>query len=173
MTEFIASLVIPAVLTVAAIIILFGKRDYFASFSTGAKNGMRTAVSLLVPMLALIPALSMLNASGAVDAAVGLISPMCEKIGIPAGLLPLILTRPVSGSASSATFAKITEKYGADSLTAMCAAIILGSSDTIIYIISVYFSGAGIKRTGHAVPVSFAVMIFCIFFACFLGMLFF
>lgn len=173
MTEFLSSLTVPVILCAVAVAILAGRRDYFTSFLNGAKTGMNTAFSLLPPMLALIAGLSMLNASGAVQLITGWLSPLSEKIGIPAGLFPLILTRPVSGSASSATFAQLIDTYGADSFTVMCAAIILGSSDTILYVCSVYFSTTGIKKTRHAIPISFAVMIFCIFFACFLGRLFF
>jgi len=57
---------------------------------------------------------------------------------------------------------------GADSFTGLCASVILATSDTVVYVITVYFSSVGIRRTRYAFPVAFAVMLFCIFFSCFL-----
>jgi spore maturation protein B len=113
-------------------------------------------------------AVAMLNASGAVEFAARLLSPPADAVGVPADLLPLLLTRPFSGSASTAGFAALLERLGPDSFTGLCASVIFGSSDTVVYIISVYFSSVGIKQTRHAFPTAFAVMLFCIFFSCFL-----
>ena len=109
----------------------------------------------------------MLNASGAVDLLSRLLSPLFNALGVPAELLPLLLTRPFSGSASTASFAELLDRVGPDSLTGLCASVIFATSDTMVYIISVYFSSVGIKRSGSALPIATAVMLFCIFFSCF------
>jgi spore maturation protein B len=110
----------------------------------------------------------MLNASGAVELLSKLLSPIVNAIGIPTEILPLLLTRPFSGSASTASFVELLERVGADSFPGLCASVIFATSDTMVYIISVYFSSVGIKKSRAAFPIAAAVMVFCIFFSCFL-----
>lgn len=173
MTELISSLTVPAVLTAVALIILLSKRDYFDSFLTGAKRGLKTAVSLLAPMTALLAALKMLSASKALSFIADKLSPVAELVGIPGEIFPLLVTRPISGSAASAAFASLIEECGADSFPVFAAAVILSSSDTILYVAAVYFSSVSVKKTGYAIPVAFCVMLFSIFFGCFLARVFF
>ena len=134
----------------------------------GAKQGLQTAINLLPTLCALIVGVTMLNASGAVELLSKLLSPIANAVGIPTELLPLLLTRPFSGSASTASFVELLERVGADSLTGLCASVIFATSDTMVYIISVYFSSVGIKRSRATFPIAIAVMLFCIFFSCFL-----
>ena len=164
----ISALPMPLIVAAVGMLLLFGKRDYFDSFLSGARQGLQTAVQLLPTLCALIVGVSMLNASGAVDLLSRLLSPVADTVGVPAGLLPLLLTRPFSGSASTASFVKLLENVGADSFVGLCASVIFATSDTMVYIISVYFSSVGIKRSRSALPMATAVMLFCIFFSCFL-----
>lgn len=152
---------------------LFGKRDYFAAFTRGASEGLHTAVKLLPTMVALMVAVAILNASGAVDLLSEVLTLPAERLGVPSELLPLLVTRPFSGSASTAAYSTLLSEVGADSFVGMCASVIFGSSDTVVYVISVYFSSVGIRRTRWAFPCAFAVMLFCIFFSCFLCRLWF
>ena len=168
MIEEISSLAMPLVVLIAGLLMLFGKRDYFSAFQTGAREGLKTAIGLLPTLSALIVAVAMLNASGAVDFIAKRLAPAAEQIGLPTELLPLLLTRPFSGSASTAGYSALLAQVGADSFPGLCASVIFGSSDTVVYIISIYFSSIGIKHTRHAFPIAFAVMLFCIFFSCFL-----
>ena len=166
MTEYIASLAIPAVICIAASFMLFGKKDYFSLFTEGAKNGLRTAVSILPTLVALMIAINMLSASGILDALSRALSPAARVIGIPTEILPLLLTRPVSGSASTAAYSSLLAEYGADSFPAFCASVIMGSTDTMLYVICLYFSSVGIKKTRYAIPTALAVMLFSVFFSC-------
>ena len=168
MIDILAALAMPAAVAVVGCIMLFGRRSYFDAFTAGAREGLQTAVALLPTLVALTVAISMLNASGAVSLLSGLLSPFAERIGLPAELLPLLLTRPFSGSASTAAFNGLLESVGPDSLTGLCASVIFASSDTVVYVIAVYFSSVGIRRTRYALPAALAVMLFCIFFSCFL-----
>ena len=131
-------------------------------------EGLKTAIRLLPTLCALLTAISLLNASGAVDLLAKYLSPAANAIGVPSELLPLLLTRPFSGSASTAAFTDLLNRVGADSLAGLCASVIFGSSDTVVYVITVYCSSVGIRRTRWAFPCAFAVMLFCIFFSCFL-----
>ncbi len=147
---------------------LFGKKNYFQAFLAGAYEGLKTTVRLFPTLIALLTAISMLQVSGAVLWLSDLLAPLANKIGIPSELLPFLLTRPFSGSASAAAFSDLLVREGADSFAGLCASVIFGSSDTVVYVISVYTSSVGIKKTRHAFPCAFAVMLFCIFFSCFL-----
>ncbi len=166
--ELVASLAVPFIIFVAGILMIVGKANYFQVFLRGAEEGLRTVVGLLPTLVILLAAVSMLRASGATELLSRALSGPADKIGVPPEIVPLILTRPFSGSASSAIFSSLLEEVGADSFAATCAAVIMGSSDTVVYIISVYFSSVKVKKTGYALPLAFTVMIFCIFFSCFI-----
>ena len=168
MIGILSALPMPLILAITGGILLCSKKDRFESFLMGAKQGLQTAIKLLPTLCALIVGVTMLNASGAVELLSRFLSPVADTIGIPTELLPLLLTRPFSGSASTASFVELLERVGADSLTGLCASVIFATSDTMVYIISVYFSSVGIKRSRATFPIAIAVMLFCIFFSCFL-----
>ena len=167
MIDTLAALAIPAVTLLVGCVMLFGRRNYFDAFTTGAREGLQTALNLCPTLIALTVAISMLNASGAVTLLSDLLAPLADRIGLPPELLPLLITRPFSGSASTAAFNGLLETVGPDSLTGLCASVIFASSDTVVYVIAVYFSSVGIRRTRYALPAALAVMLFCIFFSCF------
>jgi spore maturation protein B len=172
MAEIVSAAVLP--LVIGALGLLMWKGKGFESFISGAGKGVKTAVGLLPTMVCLMVGLNMLEASGAPELLTALLSPIMGKIGIPAEIVPLLITHPISGSASTATFAELLEQCGADSFPALCASVIMGSSDTLIYVICVYFSGAsGVKSTRHAYPTAVAVSLFCIFLSCLICRLFF
>lgn len=173
MIDFFSALPMPLILGAVGGILLFGKGDRFASFLSGMRQGLRTAIELLPTLCALIVGVSMLNASGAVELLSDLLSPIVTFLGVPPDLLPLLLVRPFSGSASTASFVELLERVGADSFVGLCASVIFATSDTVVYIISVYFSSVGIKNGRAALPIATAVMLFCIFFSCFLCRLWF
>ncbi|MBQ7335115.1 MAG: spore maturation protein [Clostridia bacterium] len=173
MAETLSALAMPLVVVLVGMIFLFGKKDYFDAFTRGATDGLHTTVKLLPTLVALMVAVSMLNASGAVTMLSELLSPLASAIGIPSELLPLLVTRPFSGSASTAAYSALLDSVGADSFAGLCASVIFGSSDTVVYVIAVYFSSVNIRKTRWAFPCAFAVMLFCIFFSCFFCRLWF
>ena len=167
MIDIISALPMPLILAAVGVILIFGKKERFDSFLSGARQGLQTSVELLPTLCALIVGVAMLNASGAIELLSLLLSPVVNLIGVPADILPLLLTRPFSGSASTASFVELLERVGADSFSGLCASVIFATSDTMVYIISVYFSSVGIRRSRAALPIATAVMLFCIFFSCF------
>ena len=173
MIEYLSSLAIPLILAFAGCLMLFGKTPYFDSFVEGARDGLKSAVSLLPTLVALMAGVGMLRASGFTELLSAAISPLTDKAGIPSELLPLLLVRPFSGSASTAAYSSLLEQYGADSFISLCASVRMGSSDTLVYVISVYFSSVGIKKSRYAIPCALAVMIFCIVFSCLICRLWF
>ena len=168
MIDIFSVLPMPLVLAAVGAILLFAKKDRFDSFLSGARQGLITAVNLLPTLCALIVGVAMLNASGVVGLLASLLSPIADAIGVPSELLPLLFTRPFSGSASTASFVELLDRTGPDSLAGLCASVIFATSDTMVYIISVYFSSVGIKHSRAAFPIAAATMLFCIFFSCFL-----
>ncbi|NLW64885.1 MAG: spore maturation protein [Clostridiales bacterium] len=146
------SLVIPLLVGSILMYALFHGTDVFSAMTLGAKDGLKTVFSILPALIALLPGIYMLRASGALDALSALLQPALEKIGIPSETVPLMLLRPLSGSAALAVGSDIMSASGTDSFAGRCAAVILGSTETTFYVIAVYFGAAGIKRSRHAVP---------------------
>ena len=165
--------VLPCVVVLASIIILLSKKDYFSHFLNGAKNGLKSAFGLLPAMCALIVGVNMLFASGATDMISSFFTPLLSKIGIPSDILPLILTRPLSFGASLATFTDIMDRCGADSFSAICATIIMASTDTVFYVACVYFSCSEIKKTRYFLPTALFVSLFSVVLSCILARVFF
>lgn len=163
--EQLASAVIVGVIVAVGIALLVSKKTSFDNFIDGTKSGIRVCIGLLPTLIILMVSVSMLSASGFVDFLAARIAPFCEKIGIPHEILPLVIMRPISGSASNAMIAELFETCGADSFAGNVASVLLGSSDTIIYVSTVYFAAAGVKKTRHALPAAFAAMLFCVFFS--------
>lgn len=171
--EFISYLIVPLIIVGVGVAMIISRRDLFGVFIEGAREGLETGVKLLPTLVALIAAVSMFNASGAADAIASLLEPVCSFLGIPAEIIPFLIVRPVSGGASTAMVSELLNKYGADSFAGRCVSVIMGSSDTIIYIIAVYFTSVQIKKTRHTMPAAFLTMVFCIFFSCFIVRLWF
>ena len=107
----------------------------------------------IVPALVgLLTAVSMLRASGALDLAARLLAPLLDRVGVPSELLPLMLVRPISGSAALGVGAELIGTYGPDSYLGRVAAVMLGSTETTFYTIAVYFGAVGVTRTRYALP---------------------
>ncbi len=172
-TEALSSAVLPFVLFSVAVCVLVTDRRTFDSFLSGAGDGIKTAAGLLPSLCALVVAVEMLFASGFAEFAADSLSGVLSHLGIPSEIVPLLITRPVSGSASTAAYTELLDVFGPDSPAALAASVIMGSSDTVIYVVSVYFSSVGITKTRHALPAAFATMLFCILFSCFICRRFF
>ncbi len=169
----VANVALPLVLCLCAFLILRSRGARFDAFLQGAKEGIQSGVALLPTLIALLVAIGMFRVSGLADFLTDRLAPVCERIGLPKELLSLVLLRPLSGGASTALGADLFATYGADSFVGRCASVLLGSSDTVFYIIAVYFAAAGVKKGRHAVLASLLTMVFCTFFSCFLVRLFF
>ena len=103
-------------------------------------------------LVGLMTAVAMLRASGALELAAEVLAPLLDRVGLPAQLLPLMLVRPISGSAALGVGAELIQTYGPDSQLGRTAAVMLGSTETTFYTIAVYFGAVGITRTRYALP---------------------
>ena len=130
---------------------LAGKRDVYTLMITGASDGLQTIKTIAPALIVLMAFLGMFRASGAMDALTAVLTPVCQTIGIPPETVPLVVVRPFSGSAGLAVGSQLMAQYGPDSLIGRTVAVMLGSTETTFYTISVYFGAAKIHRTGYTV----------------------
>ena len=148
MTDYI----IPGILFAAAAGTLRKKENAYDLMLEGAADGLKLLISILPALILLLTAVHMLKASGAAALLSRLLAPVFSRLGIPPETAILVLIRPISGSAALAVGADLMAEYGVDSLVGRTAAVMLGSTETTFYTISVYFGAAGIRKTRYTVP---------------------
>ena len=146
------TLAVPLILAAVGLCAVIKGVDIFPAMAKGALEGLNTLKDMFPALVVMFPAIYMLRASGALDALSELLRPALTVVGIPPETVPLALLRPVSGSAATAVAADIIHSCGADSLAGRTAAVMLGSSETTLYVIAVYFGAAKIRDTRHAIP---------------------
>ncbi len=151
-----AEILFPALAAVLAIVALSKRQDVYGALLCGGKEGLKALFSVLPALILLFSATQMLRASGAAAAAIRFLTPLAKAIGLPAEVLPVALLRPFSGSAAIALGADVIASYGADSLIGRTTAVLLGSTETTFYAVSVYFGAAGVGKTRHTVPAALA-----------------
>ena len=145
-------LLVPLLLTFISLYALIRKQDVYALLLSGAREGSRRSFPLPLSLIVLLTGISMLRSSGFFAWMAQALAPVFRFFGMPPELAPLMLVRPVSGSAALAVGAELMKTYGVDSLIGKTAAVMLGSTETTFYTISVYFGSAGIRDTRHTVP---------------------
>jgi spore maturation protein B len=121
-------------------------------FVEGAKEGFNVAVTIIPYLIAILFAIGMFRASGAMDFLVDLLDPALALIGIPAEVVPMGLIRPLTGSGSAGLVADMIAQYGEDSILVKMVATMFGSTETTFYVIAVYFGAVNVRNTRHAVP---------------------
>ena len=146
------ALLIPLILTLAVLAAMLKGADIPDAFSVGARQGLQTILRMFPPLLFLLTAVAMFRASGALDAFTAVCAPLLRLLGIPPETAPLLLVRPLSGSGALAVGSELIGRYGADSIIGRTAAVMLGSTETTFYVISVYFGAAGVKPGRGTIP---------------------
>ena len=148
MTDYL----VPGLLLTASLAALRKKENTYDLLLNGAQEGLKLLLSIVPALILLLTAVHMLNASGAVELLSKFLSPLFSRFGIPPETAMLVLIRPISGSAALAVGADLMARYGVDSLVGRTAAVMLGSTETTFYTISVYFGAAGIQKTRYCIP---------------------
>ena len=143
---------VPGILLASTLMALHKKENAYDLLLDGAAEGLSLLKSILPALILLLTAVHMLRASGAAELLSNLLSPLFSFFGIPAETALLVLIRPISGSAALAVGAELMVRYGVDSPVGRTAAVMLGSTETTFYTISVYFGAAGIKKTRYCIP---------------------
>ena len=143
--------VLPLILVGFPLYGLYKGVPVYESFVEGAKEGFQVAVRIIPYLVAILFAIAMFRASGAMDFLVRILDPVLRPIGFPAEVLPMAIVRPLTGSGSAALVVDMINRYGEDSIFVKMAAVMFGSTETTFYVIAVYFGAVGIKKSRHAV----------------------
>ena len=144
--------IVPILLLISSLLALRKRENAYDALLDGAAEGLKLLVTLVPTLILLLTSITMLRASGAVEWISKVLSPLFSFFGIPPETAMLVLIRPFSGSAALAIGAELMTQYGADSLIGRTAAIMLGSTETTFYAVSVYFGAAGIQKTRYTIP---------------------
>ncbi|AFZ47276.1 nucleoside recognition domain protein [Cyanobacterium stanieri PCC 7202] len=130
--------------------LVFKRVKVYEVFTEGAKDGFTIAIQIIPYLVAILVAIGMFRASGALDIMLNILSPVLSMIGFPPENFLLAIMRPLSGGGSFGLLSDLVETYGADSLIGKIAATMYGSTETTFYVLAVYFGSVGIKRVRHA-----------------------
>ena len=144
-----ADYIVPVLLTLACALALRKKEHAWQLLLDGAQDGLKLLATIVPTLVLLLTGISMLRASGAMEAISRLLAPLLSIFGIPPETAILVLIRPISGSAALAIGAELMATHGPDSLVGRTAAIMLGSTETTFYTMSIYFGAAGIQKTRY------------------------
>src|SRR3954454_24346224 len=143
---------IPVLLVGIPLIGLIRGVKVYDVFIEGAKEGFQVAVKIIPFLVGILVAIGMFRASGAMDMLTNALRPLLSRTIFPAELVPLAVMRPLSGSGSLSLTTDMIKRYGADSVIGRTAATLYGSSETLFYVLAVYFGAVGVKKTRHAIP---------------------
>lgn len=149
----VSTWMIPLIILLVLIVGTIKQVPTYETFVEGGKEGIKMAVSLIPFLLGMMVAIAIFRASGAMGAVVGVFSPLLQLVGVPSDIVPLALVRPISGTAALGMTTEIIGTHGPDSFLGRLASTMQGSTDTTLYIITVYFGAVGIKRMGDALKV--------------------
>jgi spore maturation protein B len=150
--NLVAIFAVPLILLVFLGWGVFKKVKVYEVFVEGAKDGFNTAVRIIPYLVAMLMAIGVFRASGAMDFVTGLLAPITNLIGMPAETLPMAIMRPLSGSGSLGIMTELMKTHGPDSFIGVLASTMYGSSETTFYVLAVYFGSINIKNTRHALP---------------------
>lgn len=148
------SYVLPICIAVLLLYALVKRVNVFQAFIDGASESLPLLLQILPSLAAMLVAIRVFRDSGCLDRLVSVCSPLLGRIGVDAELLPLILLRPLSGSAALAVLSDLFETHGPDSYLGYTASVLLGASETIFYTLALYFGSVGIRRTRFTLPVA-------------------
>ncbi|ANW98534.1 spore maturation protein [Thermoclostridium stercorarium subsp. thermolacticum DSM 2910] len=152
--SWISKSAIPALIIIILLSGIIKKVPVFDTFLEGAREGLETTVRILPVLVGIMLGIEILSSSGALDMIVHLLKPLAAFLKIPEEILPMAIIRPISGSASLGLLKKQLEEYGPDSLIGRTLSVIMGSTETIFYTITVYYGAIGVKKTRYTLWVS-------------------
>lgn len=149
--NFLSLWAIPLIVVLIPLWALYKKVELYNTFIDGAKEGFSVGVKIIPYLVAILVAIGMFRASGAIDIIADVFSPVLNLIGMPAEVLPLAIIRPLSGSGALGVMTEIANQHGGDAFISKLAAVMVGSTETTFYVLAVYFGSVGIKNFRHAV----------------------
>jgi len=147
----LAQLILPLLILFIIAFGLIKKVAVYEEFVEGGKEGFTTAVKIIPYLVAMLFAIAMFRASGAMEILLSMIAPVFSLLGIPAEVLPMAVVRPLTGSGSVGILAELIQTHGADSIIVKIAATMFGSTETTLYVLAVYFGAVNISKTRYAI----------------------
>tara|TARA_B100001109_G_scaffold74907_1_gene61439 strand:- start:3400 stop:3948 length:549 start_codon:yes stop_codon:yes gene_type:complete len=130
--------------------LIIKKVKVYESFVDGAKEGFDISLKIIPYLVAILVAIGMFRASGAMEQLIYFLTPILNIIGFPPENLPLAIMRPLSGSGSLGLFTDLVNQYGVDSIYTKIGATMFGSTETTFYVLAVYFGSVGIRKSRYA-----------------------
>ena len=146
--------VVPILLIAVLVTGLVKRVNVYDSFVLGAKKSFNLSLSIFPYLAAIFIMVNALHESGVDVYITRFLAPPFQLLGVPSEVVQLVLLRPFSGSGSLAILTDVYNTYGVDSYVGRCASVIMGSSETVFYVASVYFAGTRVKHTGWAIPIA-------------------
>ncbi|EJO5346148.1 spore maturation protein [Clostridium botulinum] len=147
--NYIVKAIIPIIILLIIGYGMIKKVKVYECFVEGAKDGISICVKIFPYLLAMMVAIAVFRESKALNCLINILRPASNLIGLPGEIVPLVLIKPLSGSGALGVFADILKQFGPDSNIGKMASIIMGSTETIFYTITVYFGAVGIKKIRH------------------------
>lgn len=165
--------IIPLIIFIILLIATWKKVPTYELFVEGGKEGIDISLSILPFLLGMLVSIAILQSSGALSAFVELFTPILSLVGIPADIVPLAIVKPISGTASLGMMTELTRTYGPDSFLGKLAATMQGSTDTTLYVLTVYFGAIGINKIRYALKVGLLADVFSVIGAIIIVKIFF
>ncbi|RKD25662.1 spore maturation protein [Ammoniphilus oxalaticus] len=144
---------IPLILATILIYGMYKKIPVYEVFVDGAKDGFGTAIKIIPHLVGMLVAVSIFRQSGALDMLTGLLEPLLQLVRAPGEIIPLAMLRPITGSGALAVTADMIATYGPDSFLGRLASTMQGSTDTTLYVLTVYFGAVGIRNSMYSLKV--------------------
>jgi spore maturation protein B len=144
--------VIPLMLVLIPLYGIIRRVAVYEEFVTGAKEGFHVAVRIMPYLVAILFAIGMFRASGAMTYLIEALRPVLGPIAVPPEIIPMAITRPLSGGGSLAVLADMIKTHGVDSIFVKISGVMYGACETTFYVIAVYFGAVNVKKTRHALP---------------------
>lgn len=151
--NFISLWALPFIIILILTMGLIKKVPIYEVFTDGAKEGFKVSVNIIPYLVAIIVAISMLRASGIIEFTGEIFAPVLTHFNVPADIIPIMIVRPLSGSAALGIFSDIAHTLGAENYATTLSAVMVGSSETTFYILAVYFGAVRIKKLRYALLV--------------------
>jgi len=150
--NLLSVIAIPGIVLFIVVYGVIKKVKVYEAFVEGAKEGFNVGVRIIPYLVAMLVAIGVFRAGGAMEVLTAVLTPITSLIGMPAETLPMALMRPLSGSGGLGVMSEIIKTHGADSLIGRMVAIMMGSGETTFYVLAVYFGSVSVNKTRHAVP---------------------
>ena len=152
MILWLSKILLPFVISYVIAFGLISRRPVFDDFLEGAKGGMKTVADILPTLIGLITAVGVVRASGLLDALTSVCAGAAGILHIPRELVPITMVRLVSNSAATGLLLDLFRQYGPDSHIGMAASILMSSTETVFYCLSIYFGSVKVRRTRYSIP---------------------